>query len=237
MELMMSSEVIRELVIAAHGDLEKVKELAGAHPDLLDSAHEWRPNMTESPLEAAAHTGRREIAEFLLGKGAKPIIVAAAMLGDKESFEQLLVEDPERIRELGAHNFTLIFHAGLGGNLAIAERIYNEVGDEGINSALLASVMTGQQEMTKWLIAKGVSLDSTDFRGRTPLQVAVESDDSEMMAILRDAIGEENLEACESCGEKGYKYLAEIEGNAMGAHTKTFKCKKCEQEMEVVQVG
>lgn len=233
----MSSEIVRELVMAAHGDLEKVKELANEHSDLLDSAHEWRPNMTESPLEAAAHTGRREIAEFLLEKGAKPIIVAAAMLGDNDAFEQLLTEDPDRIREIGAHNFSLMFHAALGGNQAIAERIYEGIGAEGIDSALLATIMAGQHEMAKWLIAKGVSLNNKDFRGRTAIEYAVEVDDSEMIAILREAIGEENLEACENCGEKGYKYLAEIEGNAMGAHTKTFKCKKCGHEMETVQVG
>lgn len=233
----MSSEIIRELVMAAHGDLDKVKKLANEHPDLLDSPHEWRPNMTESPLEAAAHTGRREIAEFLLEKGAKPIIVATAMLGDENAFEQLLAEDPERIREIGAHNFSLMFHAALGGNLAIAERIYSELGNEGIDSALLATIMAGQHEMAKWLIAKGVSLDGTDFRGRTAIEHAVEIEDSEMIAILREAIGEDNLEACENCGEKGHKYLAEVDGSPMGAHTRYFKCKKCEHAMETVQVG
>lgn len=233
----MSSEIVRELVMAAHGDLGKVKELTAVHPELLDSAHEWRPGMTESPLEAAAHTGRREIAEFLLEKGAKPIIVAAAMLADEKAFEELLAENPERIREKGAHNFSLMFHAALGGNLAIAGRIYDGVAKEGIDSALLASVMAGQHAMAKWLITKGVSLDNTDFRGRTALEYAVEIADAQMMSILRDAIGEENLAACENCGEKGYKYLAEIDGNAMGAHTKIFKCKKCQHEIETVQIG
>lgn len=233
----MNSEKIRDLVMAAHGDLDKVKELVAEYPDLIDAPHEWRPGMTESPLEAAAHTGGRKIAEFLLENGANPIIVAAAMLGDENSFEQLLAENPERIREKGAHNFSLIFHAALGGNLNIAERIYHEVADEGIDTALLASVMAGQVEMAKWLITKAVPLDKTDFRGRTALEYAVELNHAEMIAILQDAIGAANLETCPNCGEKGYKYLAEVEGNAMGAHTKHFRCKKCEHEMAVIQVS
>lgn len=233
----MSSEIVRELVMAAHGDMDKVKELVAEHADLIDSAHEWRPGMTESPLEAASHTGGREIAEFLLKNGATPIIVAAAMLGDENSFEQLLAENPERIHEKGAHNFSLMFHAGLGGNLAIAERIYNEAGDEGIDSALLAAVMMRQHEMAKWLISKGVSLDNTDFKGRTALEYAVELDDAEMVKILQDAIGADNLAACPNCGAKGYKYLADLEGSPMGAHTKIFRCKKCGHELDTVKVG
>lgn len=234
----MSSEKVRELVMAAHGDLDAVKQLVTEHPDLIDMPHEWRPGMTESPLEAAAHTGGRGIANFLLGSGAKPIIVAAAMLGDQTSFEKLLADKPARIREKGAHNFSLMFHAALGGNLAIAEHIYSEVGDEGIESAMLASVMAGRHEMAKWLIEKGVSLESKDFKGRTALEYAVEIDDTEMIGILRDAMGEDNLPVCSNCGEKGTKYLAEIDGSPMGGtHTKHFRCKSCGHEMETVKVG
>lgn len=226
------SDKIREFVIAAHSDLEKVKSVYADHPELIDEAIEWRPGQTESALQAAAHTGRREIAEFLLDNGAKPNMVAYAMLGDDDKFNAMLAENPDHIHEIGAHNFSLMFHAALGGNLSIIETIHDNVDTVELGSALLAAVMVKQVEAAKWYIDHDAPLDATDFRGRTALEMAVEAEDETFIALLKDAIGEENLPVCENCGEKGTKYLAELDGSPMGSHTKRFKCKACDHEME-----
>lgn len=231
------TDKVREFVIAAHQDLAKVQDIYAENPELIDEAMEWRPGQTESPLQAAAHTGQRGIAEFLLEKGATPNMVAYAMLGDEEKFNAMLAQDPDNINEIGAHNFSLMFHAAFGGNLAIIETIYQQVPDVDLGSALLASVMANKVEAIRWYIAHDAPLTATDFQGRTALEMAVENEADTLITLLKDAIGEDNLEVCDNCGEKGTKYLANLEGSPMGAHTKFFKCKNCDADMETRKVG
>lgn len=231
------TDKIREFVIAAHRDLEEVKTIYGDNPELIDEAIEWSPGQTESALQAAAHTGQRAIAEFLLENGATPNMVAYAMLANEDKFNAMLAENPDNINEIGAHNFSLMFHAAFGGNLAIIQTIYENDASVNLGSALLASIMANQLEATQWYIDHNAPLDATDFRGRTALEMAVEAENVDLIALLKNTIGEDNLESCENCGESGTKYLAELEGSPMGAHTKIFKCKNCETVLETRQVG
>lgn len=231
------TDKVREFVIAAHQDLAKVQEIYAENPDLIDAPMEWRPGQTETPLQAAAHTGQGAIAEFLLENGATPTMVVYAMLGDEEKFNEMLAQDPENINEIGAHNFSLMFHAAFGGNLAIIETIHQQVPDVNLGRALLASIMANKVEAIRWYIAHDAPLTATDFRGRTALEMAVEAEDEPLISLLKEAIGEDNLESCANCGEKGSKYLAGLEGSPMGAHTKFFKCKECDADMETRKVG
>lgn len=231
------TDSVRDLVIAAHRDLEQVQTLLADHPELIDEAVEWRPGQTETSLQAASHVGRDDIARYLLAQGATPIMVAYAMLGDAEKFHAMLADNPDNIHEIGAHNFSLMFHACLGGNLRIIETIHAQVEDVNLGQAIHASLMGKQTDAVRWLLEQGAPLDSTDFRGRTPLQTAVEDDDTALITLFKNAIGADKLETCPTCGAKGTRYLAELEGNPMGAHTKIFKCKQCATELEQVQVG
>ncbi|MEO1288226.1 MAG: ankyrin repeat domain-containing protein [Chloroflexota bacterium] len=190
------TDLVRELVMAAHRDLDEVKRLVAEHPDLIDEAVEWRPQQTETSLQAASHIGRRDIAEFLLENGAKPNMVVYAMLGDEEQFNAMLADDPDNINEIGAHNFSLMFHAALGGNLNIIETIHQQAESVNLGQAVHAALMGNQPDAVKWLIAHDAPLDSTDFRGRTPLQTAVENEDADLIVLFKGAIGEGNLEVC-----------------------------------------
>ena len=69
------------MVGASHRNLAKVRELVERQPALARSAVDWGFGDWESALGAAAHTGRREIAELLLANGAQPTLFSAAMLG------------------------------------------------------------------------------------------------------------------------------------------------------------
>jgi hypothetical protein len=59
--------------------------------------------------------GRRDIAEFLLEKGARIDIFCAAMLGLLEAVKAFLTLQPRLIDAKGPHGFTLHFHAQVGG--------------------------------------------------------------------------------------------------------------------------
>ncbi|MBO7748577.1 ankyrin repeat domain-containing protein [Paenibacillus sp. MWE-103] len=111
-------ELVQSFVGSAHGDLDRVKELLEQEPGLLNAAWDWGGGDWETALGAAAHMGRRDIALYLLGKGARLDLFAAAMLGKLEIVKALLADDPARKDALGPHGIPLIAHAQAGGEEA-----------------------------------------------------------------------------------------------------------------------
>jgi hypothetical protein len=59
--------------------------------------------------------GRRDIVEFLLGKGARIDLFCAAMMGQLEAVKSFLTLQPKLIDAKGPHGLTLHFHAQVGG--------------------------------------------------------------------------------------------------------------------------
>jgi hypothetical protein len=64
--------------------------------------------------------GRRDIAEFLLGEGARIDIYVAAMLGDVSTVQAILDAHPEARDAPGPHGIPLRAHAEAGGEQARA---------------------------------------------------------------------------------------------------------------------
>jgi hypothetical protein len=113
-------ELVRETVGASHANLAKVRELVTAYPELAKSSWDWGFGDWESPLEAASHTGQREIALFLMEHGARPSLFTFAMLGNLEAVKAALAAHPEQIKTPGPHGLTLLHHAEVGGENAKA---------------------------------------------------------------------------------------------------------------------
>lgn len=89
-------------------------KLVDETPLLANACWDWGGGDFETPLQAAAHTGGRAIAEYLLSKGARLDIFAAAMLGQLEFVRAAMVVDP-RVHEIpGPHGFTLLHCAMTG---------------------------------------------------------------------------------------------------------------------------
>ncbi|EEK98670.1 Ankyrin repeat domain protein [Bacillus cereus BDRD-ST26] len=109
--------------MAAHGDLEKVQELLAESPILLHASYNWGGSDWESALGAAAHVGRKDIALYLLEKGARMDIFAAAMLGELEVVQAILVAQPEALHASGPHGISLLQHARMGGEKA--QRVFD----------------------------------------------------------------------------------------------------------------
>lgn len=112
------ANLVRDVVGASHRDEAKVRELVGAKPALVNAWWDWGFGDWESPLGAASHTGRRNIAEFLLQHGARIDIFAAAMLGMTDVVEAFVKAQPGVQRALGPHGITLLAHATAGGSKA-----------------------------------------------------------------------------------------------------------------------
>ncbi len=109
------SPLVYEFVAQAHSNLDRVKELLTQEPALLNAAWDWGGGDWETGLGAAAHMGRKDIAEFLLGQGARSDIFAAAVLDQIEIVKALIARQPSAKNALGPHGIPLIEHAKAGG--------------------------------------------------------------------------------------------------------------------------
>ncbi len=118
--------LVREIVGAAHRDEVRVRTLLDLRPGLANAWWDWGFGDWESPLGAAAHTGRRSIAELLIERGARIDIFAAAMLGYTDVVKALVAAAPGVQRTPGPHGIPLLAHARAGGPKAQATATWLE---------------------------------------------------------------------------------------------------------------
>jgi hypothetical protein len=113
-------ELVERFVSNAHGDIDVVRELLESEPELANAAWDWGGGDWETGLGAAAHMGRRDIAELLLEHGARLDLFAAAMLGRVEIVRAIVSAYPATRDALGPHGIPLLAHARAGGDDAQA---------------------------------------------------------------------------------------------------------------------
>jgi ankyrin repeat protein len=180
-------DFIRDYVIAAHFNLEKVKSLLQEHPSLLNVAYQWGEDDFEDGLGAASHVGNRPIAEFYLSQGAPLTICAAAMLGRTDDVLAFLDSDPALANATGAHKIPVMFHAAMSGKTEITDLLLERGGGEGINHALHGAISHGHLEMARWLLEHGAKEDLAvlNYEGKTPLQKATELGYADIADLLK----------------------------------------------------
>ena len=66
----LDATLVKDFVVAAHGSLEKSKQMLEAQPALINATWDWGGGDFETALGGASHMGRRDIAILLLEKGA-----------------------------------------------------------------------------------------------------------------------------------------------------------------------
>jgi hypothetical protein len=108
--------VVGEFVGRAHVDLARVQELLAAYPSLIHAAFDWGNGDWETAVGAAAHSGRRDILDYLLSKGARLDVYAAAFLGRMHLVKAFLSECPGALHQPGPHGISLLDHAKKGGD-------------------------------------------------------------------------------------------------------------------------
>ena len=110
----LDAELVKQFVGVCHGDFEKVKELYAQEPKLIFSSHDWGNGDFENGIEAAGHTGGKEIAYFLLEKGARINFFTLCMLGHFKTIKRMLKDFPYLLNAKGPHGFTPLHHANQG---------------------------------------------------------------------------------------------------------------------------
>jgi hypothetical protein len=114
----LAPDLVKEFVIAGHGNLEKAKEMLEKQPGLLNACWDWGGGDFETAIEGAGHVGNRVLAEYLLSKGARMNIFCAAMLGRLDIVQPTLTAFPNLKTSKGPHGLMLLHHAQKGGELA-----------------------------------------------------------------------------------------------------------------------
>jgi hypothetical protein len=107
--------LVKEFVIAGHGDLSKVQAMVKENPNLIYTKFDWGNGDYEAAIEGAGHVGNKEIANYLLDAGSRVTLYVLTMLGKTDLVKPVLETYPNLIRAKGPHGFTLLHHAKKGG--------------------------------------------------------------------------------------------------------------------------
>ncbi|HSG99909.1 MAG TPA: ankyrin repeat domain-containing protein [candidate division Zixibacteria bacterium] len=111
----LDENLVFDFVHKSHFNLEVIQGLLKEEPALISASWDWGGGDVETGIEAASHVGRRDIALFLISRGARPNLFTAAMLGHLEIVKNFLTLHPELKRCAGPHGLSLIHHAEKGG--------------------------------------------------------------------------------------------------------------------------
>ena len=109
------AEKVKEFVGAGHNNLAKVKELLQEFPGLLYATWDWGGGDFETALEGAGHVGTKDVANYLIGQGARTNLFVLTMLGKTQLVKAWLETYPDYLNAKGPHGFTLLHHAQRGG--------------------------------------------------------------------------------------------------------------------------
>lgn len=180
------------MVGVSHFDLEAATAIADRYPALATSIS----YSDEAAVEAAAHTGRREVVQALLDRGAPYSLPTAGTLDDIEWARTLLDEDPLRVHERGAHDFAVMWYPAIGGGSVAMAALLLEYGadleQESVGTTgLHFAVRGGREELVQFLLERGSDPDSLgrkfDANGQTPLDLADLGDHPRITEMLEAA--------------------------------------------------
>ena len=109
-------ELVKDFVIAGHGNFDKTKEMLEQEPALLYATYDWGNGDFETALEGAGHTGSKDIANYLIEKGGRTNLFVLTMLGKTHIVKSFLETFPSYLLARGPHGLTLLHHAQKGGD-------------------------------------------------------------------------------------------------------------------------
>jgi hypothetical protein len=113
-------QLVREFVGAGHAKLDRCREMLEQYPTIVNACWDWGNGDYETALGGASHMGRPDIANFLIERGARMDVFAAAMLGKLDIVRAACAAFPNTRDVPGPHGITLIEHARKGGEPARA---------------------------------------------------------------------------------------------------------------------
>lgn len=141
--------LVKEIVLVAHSNLDRVKELVEAKPELAKAAWDWGFGDWESALGAASHMGRRDIADVLISGGARPNLFTHAMMGNLAVVKAAIEAQPGIQSIPGPHGISMLAHAEFGGDAAAAVVAY--LAERGDADPKATSLETDEEQLKPYI--------------------------------------------------------------------------------------
>lgn len=184
--------LVKDFVGQAHRrNIEPIKELLAREPSLIYASYDWGGGDWENAIQAAAHTGGREMALYLLERGARLDLFAAAMLGYVEVLKSA-ANSPGFIAARGAHGIPLLSHAVAGKArgavdfLLVSGADVNARHNNGM-TALMIAVQTGDRDSVQLLLSKGADPNAKANDGRSVLGISLKANQTQIAGDLRSS--------------------------------------------------
>jgi uncharacterized protein len=169
------------------GDPEAVKALLDAEPHLANAKNE----QGQSAVLAAAYSGRKEVRDLLIARGAQLELHEAAAAGQLEQAKQIAEKNAALAKSYSPDGFPILALAAAFGHREVAEYLFSKGAD--VNAAatngtgytaLTGAVTNGHKEIVSWLLANGANANYRYGPGYTPLLAAAANGHPEIVKTL-----------------------------------------------------
>jgi len=171
------------------GDAVAVRTLLDAEPGLTTAKNE----QGQSPVLAAVYSGRSEIRDLLIARGATLAFHEAAAAGKLERVKELTQNNPELATSHSPDGFPVFALAAAFGHLPVVRYLFekganvNAAATNGTGySALTGAVTSGHKEIAIWLLENGADANYRYGPGYTPLLAAAANGHLEIVRTLLD---------------------------------------------------
>ena len=168
-----------------NGDVDKVKEMLGDKPDLINAKNE----RGATPLSHAAEGGHQKLVEFLIAGGAdindkdyagRPALFGAAYRGHADVVK-LLLDNGAEYNMKDNRGYTPMDWAAMRGNKDVIDVFIKK----GVKANLFQAAGCGHIALMEKLAKEGADVNQIDDKGNTPLHKATLSNQKEFaMAII-----------------------------------------------------
>jgi ankyrin repeat protein len=180
------------------GEAGAVKALLDAEPALASAKN----GQGQSAVLTAVYSGRKEMRDLLLERGAVLELHEAAAVGQLARVKEFVENDPARAKSYSPDGFPVFALAAVFGHRAIAEYLFekgadvNAVATNGSGyTALTGAVTSGHQEIVAWLLAKGADANHRYGPGYSPLLAAAANGHLEIVKMLLEHGADSNANA------------------------------------------
>ncbi len=174
------------------GDTEAVRLMLEAHPETVNERNE----AGDSLLLAAAYSGRKEIFDLLIAKGAGVNLHEAAAVGMMDRVAVHLEGDPATVNTYSHDGWTPLHLAAFFGHTEVARSLLDRGADVNArsrssrfareNTPLHAAAANRQTKVAELLLERGADVNARDGHGFTPLGLAAGSHSDILVILLLD---------------------------------------------------
>lgn len=168
------------------GDFERVKAIVSGNAALVDA----RDEAGQSAILSAVYSGRKEIANLLVVRGATLTIFEAAAAGEFDRVERL-IEAGAPVNAFSGDGWTPLHLAAFFGHQKVAELLLAHAADVTAqsrnangNTPLHAALASNQKMVAGLLLGSGADVNAADAGGWRPLHLAAANNNLEAMKTL-----------------------------------------------------